>query len=72
MPANYVIVLESEQRSMRKDDVEFADDLQALVTARRIFVEELVVNAARPLCVCLGRTHADGEVAWLNSWKVGY
>lgn len=69
MPAKYVIVLEAQQRAVRRNTVRFRNDVQALVGARRIFVKELLVNAARPLCMCLGRARINGEIRWLNTWK---
>lgn len=69
MTPRYVVVLESKELSSATEAFEFGDDVQALVGARRLFVQELMVNEARPLCVALGRQTDDGKVDWLSAWR---
>lgn len=56
---------------MTTTHMDFKDDLQALVAARRLFMQELVAADDRPLSLIVGRREADGEVAWLSTWSIG-
>jgi hypothetical protein len=69
MPANYVIVLQSAGALVTRSGLDFTGDLAALVTARRLFIEALIVTAARPVSLLLGRQEGEGAVDWLNTWR---
>ena len=69
MGPRYVIIIEAMDALMTEDDLGFADDVQAMVQARRLFVHELFVTEIRPLSLVLGRRKPDGEVDWLSSWR---
>ena len=69
MAPKYVIIVESSETRRAETDLFFDDDVQALVEARRLFVQELVATETRPLALVLGRRRADGEVDWLNGWR---
>jgi hypothetical protein len=64
----YVIVMEAAD-SRTEQDLDCDDEVHALVTARRMFVEALVTDRTRPLSVVLGRHQPDGAVDWLNGWR---
>jgi hypothetical protein len=69
MTPRYVVVLESTGISSAKGDFEFTDDVQAIVSARRVFVQALMMTEVRPMSLVLGRESADGTVDWLDSWR---
>lgn len=71
MSPNYVMVVQSEPCPTTTTHMDFKDDLQALVAARRLFMQELVAADDRPLSLIVGRQEADGQVAWLSTWSVG-
>jgi hypothetical protein len=68
MTPRYVVVLESKGADSAVADFEFDDDVQAIVGARRVFVQALMLNEERPMSLVLGREAADGTVDWLNTW----
>ena len=69
MTPKYLIVLESSHTRQTANDLIFDDDVQALIEARRLFVQEVVVNDSRPVSLLLGRYRSDGDVDWLSTWR---
>ena len=69
MTPRYVVVIESEGFSSARGDFDFSDDVQAIVGARRVFLQALMEGDSRPVSLTLGRHGEDGAIDWLNSWK---
>jgi hypothetical protein len=68
MQPNYLIVMQSEDGLQADLAIKCDDDIQAIVAARRLFVQE-TVSTRRPLSLKLGRAQADGQVLWFDAWS---
>jgi len=68
MPSKYVIVMHAEDGASGFE-MRFDDELDALISARRVFMQECFTSDRRPLAVSLGRQGRGGAVDWINGWR---
>jgi hypothetical protein len=67
MSSKYVIVMHAEDGTAGFE-MGFDDELDALLSARRVFMQECFTTDRRPLAVSLGRRRG-GEVDWISGWR---
>jgi len=68
MPPKYVIVMHAEGGACGFE-MGFDDELDALISARRVFMQECFATDRRPLAVSLGRQNRAGEIDWISGWR---
>lgn len=68
MPPKYVIIMHAEDGAAGFE-MGFDDELDALISARRVFMQECFTTDRRPLAVSLGRRRRGGEVDWISGWR---
>ncbi|CAN7388163.1 hypothetical protein LJR219_002368 [Phenylobacterium sp. LjRoot219] len=69
MPPKYVIVMHAGDGATAGLELRLDDEVAALVSARRIFMQECFATDQRPLAVSLGRQSQSGEVDWISGWR---
>jgi len=69
MSSIYVIVMHADDGATAGLEMCFDDELDALISARRIFMQECLITDQRPLAVSLGRRRCSGEVDWIGGWR---
>lgn len=69
MPPKYVIVMHAGDSATAGFEMRFDDELAALVSARRVFMQQCFSTDQRPLAVSLGRHAQGGEVDWITGWR---
>lgn len=68
MPPKYLIILHADDGATGFE-MRFDDELTALISARRVFMQECFLTDRRPLAVSLGRQGRGGQVDWISGWR---
>lgn len=69
MPPKYVIVMHADDGVTTGFEMGFDDELLALISARRVFMQQCFSTEQRPLAVSLGRRRRGGQVDWISGWR---